>query len=503
MEAADGKPLSLPVSKAAGKTGCINGKLDYFAPGLSVHLKLFISMTSSFKFQAALVILLVFSLTSCQSSGPLVVQALAPVAEDSLQLDNSKDTLVFGPKGTGLFFEKGSFELPDGTAPTGNISIRIRECYTLSDMVRENLSTTSGGRLLESGGMVQVTAFAGSRELRLKQGKKFIIHFPRDTAAPKKPMALFYANGDKGGVKDWKADSASLVTMRAGLYDVTYFSSDTLMVGLTKYLRFKSPESKDLADYFHENFDASRLKNDTADPMERLYVVKFLLQADGKLTNLTIANIRYGGSNMIDSTTGQKKSWAYDEPYLREFFGQLPEFDLSATGVNSRKLIDSRQAFYIGIAREVPDYMDNETYNRLFREQFNRFRNKPITGVDQAELNYYIFSCSKLGWINCDYFWDVPDAKIDYYVEAGSQAEQDVKLVFKKAKSIMQGAREGDRFVFNNVPVNQDVRIVAITSEGNRSLMATADTKTGTQPFSRLHYEPFSISELEKRLNVN
>ena len=75
-------------------------------------------------------------------------------------------------------------------------------------------------------------------------------------------------------------------------------------------------------------------------------------------------------------------------------------------------------------------------------------------------------------------------------------------MVFKQAKSILAGALEGDKYVFKNVPINQEIKIVAITFEGSKPVMAVVETKTGKQVFNKLDYKPFSVSDLEKQLNT-
>ena len=317
--------------------------------------------------------MLMIILSACSHSNQISFQQLISVRSDTIQIDNTRDTLIFGSKGTVLFFEKESFQLPDGTAPSGKISILLKECYSNSDIVRENLATTSDGKLLETKGMINVTAFSNTQALRLKKGEKFIIHFPKDSSDRKKQMNLFYGNANTSGAVNWKLDS--------------------------ELSRPVAPSST----------------------LKRL---------------------------------------------------------------------------------DTSDSLGNENYNKKFSKKYKAFKNSAITSINAAELNYYIFSSAKLGWINCDFFWEVPDEKIDYYVKTNPELKPNIKLVFKQAKSILAGALEGDKYVFKNVPINQEIKIVAITFEGSKPVMAVIETKTGKQVFNKLDYKPFSVSDLEKQLNT-
>jgi hypothetical protein len=327
------------------------------------------------RLQSILFGILVIILSACNHSNQASFQKLISVRSDTLQIDNTKDTLVFGSKGTGLFFEKESFQLLDGTIPSGKISIILKECYNNSDIVRENLATTSDGKLLGTGGMINVAAFSNDKELQLKRDKKFIVHFPKDSSGRNKQMNLFYGNADADGIVNWKLDSV---------------------------------------------------------PLSRPVPVSF----------------------------------------------------------STNKLLDTT------------DSLENENYNKNFNKKYNAFKNSAITSINADELNHYILSSAKLGWINCDYFWEVPDEKTDYYVKVNPELKPSIKIVFKQAKSILGGELEGDKYVFKNVPLNQEIKIVAITFEGTKPLMAIAETKTGKKIFDRLDYKPFSVSDLEKQLNT-
>lgn len=122
--------------------------------------------------------------------------------------------------------------------------------------------------------------------------------------------------------------------------------------------------------------------------------------------------------------------------------------------------------------------------------------------MNEAELNYFIFSSSKLGWINCDYFWETKDEKIDYIVKVNPDSKPNIKIIFKDAKSIMTGSIEGDKYIFKNVPIDKKIKIVAVTFKGSKPMLSVAETKTGRQIFDKFQYTDFTITDLEKQLNT-
>ena len=327
------------------------------------------------KFYCILFGLILIFFTACNSDNKQTFQQIISVRCDTLKIDNTKDTLIFGQKGTALFFEKESFQLPDGNTPAGKISILLKECYSTLDIIGENLSTTADGKLLETRGMINVTAFSNNQELKLKKGSKFIVHFHKDTSEREKQMNLFYGNATANGTTNWKLDSATLLKPAVPVsVPVTSGSRDTLQN--------------------NAGFDS-----------------------------------------------------------------------------------------------------------KIFNQKYSAFKKSAITSMDELELNYYIFSATKLGWINCDFFWEVTDEKIDYYVKCNVKLKANINIVFKQAKSIMRGIPEGDKIVFRNAPINQEIKIVAIAFEGNKPLMAVTNTKTGKRIFDKLTYKPFTLNDLEKEIN--
>jgi hypothetical protein len=456
-------------------------------------------MTHPNKIQSVLLGTLIILLSACNSNDQKAFQQTLSVKFDTLQVDNTKDTLVFGSKGTGLFFEKESFELPDGTIPKGKISIQLKECYSNSDIVRENLATTSNGKLIETRGMINVLAFSDDQELKLKQGKKFIIHFPKDSTDGTKQMNLFYANNNNGSQTiDWKLDSITLLKPTAymsGWMTTGYVGGDTSGKG---GFYFKGQKEEGIYDYFYKNFDNSKLQATREDLQNKLYEAAFIVTKQGNITNIKITEEIYDTSGKRIPSTGKP------DPYFYKYMNQIPTLEpfYMDYGNGDLRPFDAKCSFYISMGLFPPDYRNNESYNRVFNQKYNAFKNNAIESMNEAELNFYIFSSSKLGWINCDFFWETKDEKIDYIVKADPQSKPNIKLVFKKAKSILTGTLDGDKYIFKNVPINQDIKIVAITFKGSKPLLSISLTKTGKQIFDKFDYKDFALTDLEKQLNT-
>ena len=82
------------------------------------------------------------------------------------KINTAKYTIIRGEKGTVLFISKASFE---GAPANSIIDFRLKEAYSFSDIISENLSTQSGNKLLQTGGMIYVDAKYKGMDLTFKK----------------------------------------------------------------------------------------------------------------------------------------------------------------------------------------------------------------------------------------------------------------------------------------------------------------------------------------------
>lgn len=115
-------------------------------------------------------------------------------------IDNSRDTILQGKQGTRILFYAQSFY----TRSSSPITIKLREYYNYADMIMAQLTTTSRKRLLETGGMLHITATQDGKEVRLKGGKNFSLMLPTNTL--QENMQVFNGERDNEGFIDWRLD---------------------------------------------------------------------------------------------------------------------------------------------------------------------------------------------------------------------------------------------------------------------------------------------------------
>jgi len=97
-----------------------------------------------------------------------------PVQTFSLALNSTAQVVQTFTTSSGarVTFPSVGFLLPSGTAATGTAQVRIREIYSVPDMVLSNMPTSTGGsrRLLISGGEFSIQVWQNGTRLRLAPG---------------------------------------------------------------------------------------------------------------------------------------------------------------------------------------------------------------------------------------------------------------------------------------------------------------------------------------------
>lgn len=118
-------------------------------------------------------------------------------------------------------------------------------------------------------------------------------------------------------------------------------------------------------------------------------------------------------------------------------------------------------------------------------------------------VDEFFLDSSKLGWINCDRFLKY-DNKVDLTVSVKSNAEASVWLVFKSLNSVMSFnktitySETETRFSFPQVPIGEEIAIIAFRKNEEAMEYAQLDFKIGENEQPKLVLKDVSISLFEK-----
>lgn len=110
----------------------------------------------------------------------------------TFKVSPKKEIVINGEKGTTIRIPENAFVDTKGVTVTGEITIELLEIYTKSDMILNNIQTTSNQKLLETRGMIYIRAISKNIEVGLKKDEFYTIEFP--TKNKQKDMNIFYGD---------------------------------------------------------------------------------------------------------------------------------------------------------------------------------------------------------------------------------------------------------------------------------------------------------------------
>jgi mono/diheme cytochrome c family protein len=119
----------------------------------------------------------------------------------NFELDTEKDTVVETKDGIVIAIPAHSFLTGGGQRATGTISLEVKEALHASDILRAGLTTKSGDRLLETGGMFYINARQDGASLKIDPKNGLRAQIPTDEVKP--DMQLFEGKRMADGSIDW------------------------------------------------------------------------------------------------------------------------------------------------------------------------------------------------------------------------------------------------------------------------------------------------------------
>jgi len=380
-------------------------------------------------------------------------------------IDPNRDTVIRLEQGTIIYIPAGAFKSDNNEC----IEIRAKEFYKTSDIIMENLSTTSNGRLLETAGMIYLEAATKERILDLQPGKEVTILMPTDEL--RDDMQLFYGNRDHDDVMNWLSDNAPAlekINLPPGVgcenYPFDNIADDCVRCKLF-FCRFKRIGSRIAGTFSSDKRTANRE----------------FRQCQRRLRK----NRR---QNVVE---------AIEQPNLN-----CQELDslFEKYGVTSkRELIEKMNE---GIMKQYGVKTLEQLADTLRKIKMNEVEQRLSSGyVSQQDLRFYMFNSNRLGWINCDAFGRIEGPKVNMITNVPFTPQYDCKAVFKDVKGIMPGYGNTGMFSYNDIPKNKSIWHVALKFENDQAYLSLIEDKT-KENFVIPVFAPMKVSEIKEQLKV-
>lgn len=327
------------------------------------------------------------------------------------------------------------------------------------------------------------------------------MHFPKEKFDYRK-MDLFYPDqtvSSDSSVGNWKVDTVDLVkkTLKIGGYGWWYPDPEN---GDSTSYNFQPKDFKSEKYYFNPldmHLNAFNFSEETKK------------EIGTKLNKNTYPHFESWNDYGVECEVSITKSGYIKNPKIvtrisksarKEIYQFLLDIPQLEPGRNMYgDIIERRGLLFIQAGQSIPLFKTDEAYVKSFDSKYAQYEQEPIRNMDEAEFNFYVFSVSKLGWINCDRFLEFK-SKVDFWVESPIAPTTDIKMVFSDIKGVLKANFKEGKYVFSNVPLGKEVTIIGIQNVNGTIQSAFQKAKISTQPLPALKFEETTLSELRKAL---
>jgi hypothetical protein len=185
---------------------------------------------------------------------------------------------------------------------------------------------------------------------------------------------------------------------------------------------------------------------------------------------------------------------------LKRFLYNLPQLE---PGQNKDgKIIERKGYMLITEGRPVEIYEKREDYMTSFDEKYAEFEDEPITNMDKAEAEYYIFNVAKLGWINCDRFQYLDEEdKTDLFVDLDIDEDVEFKMIYSEINSVLQASVKDGKYYFPNAAKGEWVTIFGMKNTNGQIQTFFKKKLVSEKEVQDVAFKETTLAELKEELN--
>ncbi|MCB0401651.1 MAG: hypothetical protein KDD41_06170 [Flavobacteriales bacterium] len=117
----------------------------------------------------------------------------------------------------------------------------------------------------------------------------------------------------------------------------------------------------------------------------------------------------------------------------------------------------------------------------------------------ESEEPFYSLTAGKLGWINCDRFYDVPD-KSTLALKVDTKEPVIVRLVFRDIESVMEcysDSNHKNKYVAENIPTGEKVLVLAYSVQDDQAVLGYKEVTIGENSLEQIELAAMTKSRFE------
>ncbi len=418
----------------------------------------------------------------------------------------NRDTTIICKEGTRIKINANSFiSEKKATKILGTVRLEVKEYYKISDIILSNLTTTSGDKILETGGMLHIAASANNKNCIIEPGRDIEIGFPY--LNNKDDMELFYGQWTNDKI-DWEpANTTSQVDEIVIDVAPVIVTQEEEIETQVFFIVEDMPEfpggSAALEKFIEQNaqYPFSALQNRN----EGKVFVTFVIDKSGYSNNIRAVRSLdkildkvavYAVSNMPKWKPGKQRGKPVNVSYTITVPFSAKNGELTPEEIKQSKELDKKlKDFKYDI--ETNRYFTN---SKIFNEFEKKVKSDSLQGYDIKEVNRYIFSVTQLGWINSDRFYKNNNAKINFFIKNDNSNKTIVTAIFHRFKALIPGKNQSGKITFKNIPLGEKVTIVALKTVNNKIFLSVKETEITKNGEIVLDFNQVTMELLKKEM---
>ncbi len=383
-----------------------------------------------------------------------------------------KVTVITGRKGLKVTVNPSALETEDGKPVNGNITVKMVELTTSNDLFKSNAATVSNGKLLASGGSYFVGMECNGKTLHIKGNQAIQMEFPK---IKEEGMELFYGEKDENNSINWVSARQKLMevinAMDKSIYSPPYPGNEDRK-------RFKS--------WFrlYEKLD------------NKVYYQKKLVTIKDMVDKLH----QNGVDKNIDTLLIPAYEFYYGLTYNPNFKYDTVKRYRIVSCCDIERNNDSVAEY-----KRVTALHDEA--NQKYYQEWLKANSE--NSLEEKMTQYYApASVSRLGWINCDRFYQGPQ-NIEAPVEVPNVfTSTDVKyfIIYKSFNGLMSGMlikNAANQYFLKNLPQDQDVTLIVFAKQDGKIYYGQQDFVTSNIRIVKPDYRVISVEEMTKMFAPN
>jgi len=475
----------------------------------------------------------------------ILINQLRPKSQH-FEIDANSDFSISGENGTQIYIPSNSFINQEGEIITGKVDIELIEVLSVADFIKSNLQTLSNGNLLQSEGMFFIDAKSNGQAVALAPDKKLQIELPKinsyDVASD---IRIFSGIYDSIGNINWNENQKlenKLIPLPLELFDYKRWIS----FGFERIPNnegYMAPADDEIIDSV--TFKNPSLENTfiaTREFEERYPHIMSAEWAIGHYTSYYSTTVQTG--QMIkDSTISliylnnlDKDLWYCDSlafTYMKAWEGKA-EFDsYFYSEIETIDLLAAFKRFYeerLTTVIEFPSDIDLSAKNARNKLKENGVseieideilgaydrQNKIVTARRNKQTARRVltnsFSVSKLGWINCDQFYNNPNAKESNIMANVSNIEEyefaTMSLIINGRRIALNGTSSdnteytftGKSEPYTRLPIGETATIFALSYKNDKPYIGIKEFVISEKESFNIELVESSIEEINEKL---